>query len=154
MLDESTQKIKILTNHISDQRPCQLGYSKQSHRKTRLLLGQKSAGSIFHESRCIMGYYSIVVCSNSKQSHRKIHQLSAFVTMGYSKQSHRKIHQLSAFVTMGYSKQSLRKIRLLSGCHLLCRLKINQMLPTFQWNRNQLVEHFCARKARWRHCFG
>ena len=34
MLDESTQKIKILTNHISDQRPCLLGYSKQSHRKT------------------------------------------------------------------------------------------------------------------------
>ena len=33
MLDEATQKIKILTNHISDQRPCLVGYSKQSHRK-------------------------------------------------------------------------------------------------------------------------
>ena len=38
----STQKIKISTNHISDQRPCLLGYSKQSHRKTRLLVGQES----------------------------------------------------------------------------------------------------------------
>ena len=75
-VDLSTQKIKIPTNHISDQRPCLLGYSKQSDRK---------------------------------------------------------IHQLSAVVTRGYSKQSHRKIRLLSGCHLLCRLKINRMLPTFQW---------------------
>ena len=37
-MDVSTQKIKISTNHISDKRPCLLGYSKQSHRKTRLLL--------------------------------------------------------------------------------------------------------------------
>ena len=34
---------------------------------------------------------------------------------------------------LGYSKQSHRKIRLLSGWHLLCRLKINRILPTFQW---------------------